>query len=156
MEKSFSLTDIGTGELRHGFSKAPCHATHCPRQFSATPMLSPPRPSWTPRQLSPPKNFLSTFFFGFFFFFFTSKQVATATPAFYQRSGEYSSPVQLLHGNTSQQPLSPSLLAAGEADSTSPCPLEHGVYTSWAKTGGWEVMWRDPLSLEEHPKKPLQ
>lgn len=94
--------------------------------------------------------------FWLFFFFFTSKHVATATPAFYRRSGEYSSRVQLLHGNTSQQPLFPSLLGEGEADPTVPCSLDHGVHTSWAKTGGWPVLWRDPLGLEEHPKNPLQ
>lgn len=156
MEKSFSLMDVGIGELRHGFSKALCHTTRCPRQFTVTPMLSPPGPCRGPGQLSPPQNFLSTLFFGFFFFFLTSKHVATATPAFYRRSGEYSSRVQLLHGNTSQQPLFPSLLGEKEADPTVPCSLDHGVHTSWAKTGGWPVLWRDPLGLEEHPKNPLQ
>lgn len=34
--------DVGISELRHGFSKALCHTTRCPRQFTVTPMLSPP------------------------------------------------------------------------------------------------------------------
>lgn len=132
------------------FSKSLCPTTHCHSDFAAVPMLNP---SQVPGQRFSPKNFLSTHFFGVFLPFFKPPNMLLQQPQhFIGAQGN----IHLQFSCSMETHLAIPARGVGEDDPTTPCLLEQGVHPSWAKMGGWEVMWRDPLGSEEHPKKPLQ
>lgn len=98
---------------------------HSPSQAIFCHPLAEPQ---APGQLSPPKNVLSTLFFGFFFFFFHLQTCCYSNPSILSAlRGIFISSSAAPWKHTPPQPLSPSLLGGGEADPTTPCPLEQGV-----------------------------
>lgn len=92
-------------------------------------------------------------FLGFFCLFFNLQTCCYSNP----------STLSVLRGifiSSSAAPwkhISPSLLGGWEKMTPPPHVCwSRGSTPAGQRLGGWEVMWRDPLGSEEHPKKPLQ